>query len=222
MHRRVAALAAGLLAVVVAGPTVQTAQAADKVSTRTLLNDLTVTGEHQRGYDRAKFADWRDADGDGCDTRNEVLIKEAVDGPLVSAGCQLSRGVWFSKYDGVTTTDPSTFDIDHMVPLAEAWQSGAHRWTAGTRARFANDLRYGADLIAVTAHANRSKGEREPQDWMPERAAYRCTYLARWVAVKWRWQLRVDATEEDFLRSRLRSCGWPSVAEPMRATVTLR
>jgi hypothetical protein len=218
VHRRsLAAVAIGLAVACVGSAAVVPAQAATKVSSRALLRDLVVSGEHGRGYDRSKFADWQDADGDGCDTRDEVLISEAIDGPTVGVGCRLTRGVWFSRYDGVSTTDPSTFDIDHLVPLAEAWQSGAYRWTAGTRARYSNDLGYRADLIAVTAHSNRSKGEREPQDWMPERASYRCTYLASWVAVKWRWRLRVNAVEKDFLRSRLRTCGWPSVVKPARA-----
>jgi hypothetical protein len=198
------------------------ADAATRVSTRALLNDLVGHAEHHRGYDRDKFADWRDADGDGCDTRDEVLMHEAIDLPSISSGCRLSSGRWFSKYDGVTTTDPSNFDIDHMVPLAEAWQSGAHRWSSATRARYSNDLRYGAALIAVTAHANRSKGEQEPQDWMPERSSYRCTYLANWVAVKWRWHLKVNSAEESFLRSHLRACDWPTVVKPSRATITLR
>lgn len=226
MPRRLTAAFATAIAVVAAVATTvavpPAAEAATRVSARQLLNDLTVKAEHRLGYDRSKFADWQDVDGDGCDTRDEVLMREAVDLPNIGTGCRLSSGRWLSKYDGITTTDPSTFDIDHMVPLAEAWQSGAHRWTRGTRARYSNDLRYGAALIAVTARANRSKGEQEPQDWMPQRAAYRCTYLANWVAVKWRWQLKVNNAEADYLRSHLRACGWPTVAKPSRATIGLR
>ena len=94
------------------------AQASTKVSTRYLLNHLTVAGEHSAGYQRSKFKLWIDADHDGCDTRDEVLIAEAIKKPHVGAGCSLSGGRWFSKYDGVSTTNPSTFDIDHVVPLA--------------------------------------------------------------------------------------------------------
>ena len=222
MARRVVALLAALGTAAAGLAVVPAAHAATHVSSRTLLNQLNVAAEHERGYDRSKFADWRDTDADGCDTRDEVLISEAIDIPSVGIGCQLSSGRWLSKYDGVTTTDASTFDIDHMVPLAEAWQSGAQRWSSGTRARYSNDLRYGPSLIAVTAHANRSKGEQEPQDWMPERTAYWCSYLANWVAVKWRWHLRVDSVEAGYLRSQLRACGWPSVALPPRATIKLR
>jgi hypothetical protein len=222
VSRRLPAVVVALAAVAASFSVAPSAEAVTRVSSRQLLNDLAVHGEHHRGYDRSKFAGWRDADGDGCDTRDEVLMHEAVQLPRIGSGCRLVSGRWLSRYDGATTTDPSTFDIDHMVPLAEAWQSGAHRWSRETRGRYANDLRYGAALIAVTAHANRSKGEQEPQDWMPARTAYRCTYLANWVAVKWRWQLKVNSREADFLRSRLRACGWPSVTKPARATISLR
>ena len=195
----------------------------DGASSRRLLDELPRARERRRGYDREKFADWTDRDGDGCDTRDEVLIREAVQVPVVDPpGCSLSGGRWFSVYDGVTTPDPSSFDIDHLVPLAEAWDAGARRWTAGTRDRFANDLAFGPSLVAVTASSNRSKGDQEPHDWMPPRASHRCTYLARWVAVKWRWRLRVDGTEQAFLADRLAACGWPRVRTPERATVRLR
>ena len=118
--------------------------------------------EHVAGYDRAKFRLWVDADHDGCDTRDEVLIKEAVVKPRVGAGCTLQGGEWRSRYDGLVTKDPSSFDIDHMVPLNEAWQSGAWTWSAAKRQAFANDLGYQASLIAVSASSNRSKGDSEP------------------------------------------------------------
>ena len=191
--RILAALAviATLMSVLTAAATPSGA-AARRVSTRLLLRQLPVAGEHARGYDRGKFPLWIDADHDGCDTRDEVLIAEAVIKPRVGSGCTLSGGKWRSPYDGVTTRNPSTFDIDHLVPLAEAWQSGAWRWTTATRQRYANDLGYGPDLVAVTAHANRSKGDSEPSDYLPPRRRFDCTYEAWWVAVKWRWRLSVD------------------------------
>lgn len=218
MRRRVAlcAVLASLAAAVVAPPAEATTTT---VSTQYLLNHLTVAAEHATGYQRSKFTLWVDADHDGCDTRREVLIAEAVVKPAVRSGCTLTGGRWTSKYDGVSTTDPSTFDIDHLVPLAEAWQSGAWRWDANTRMRYANDLGYAADLVAVTAHTNRSKGDREPQAWLPPRASFDCTYMAWWVAVKWRWQLRANAAEKSFLTTRLSACGWPRVTRPARPTL---
>ena len=189
------------------------------MSTKSMLGQLVTASEHAAGYDRAKFTLWTDADHDGCDTRDEVLIQEATTRPHVGAGCALTGGTWRSRYDGVITADPSTFDIDHLVPLNEAWQSGAWNWSSATRRAYANDLSYRADLIAVTAHENRSKGDREPQDWMPDRTAYACTYLKHWVAVKWRWHLTVNATERSFLTSRLTTCGWPRDPTPTRPTI---
>jgi hypothetical protein len=195
------------------------AAARSTMSSRYLLRHLTVKAQQFAAYDRSRFKTWTDADHDGCDTRYEVLIAEAVRKPTVESGCYLSGGKWFSRYDGVRTTDPSTFDIDHLVPLAEVWRSGANHWTAGTRTRYANDLGYAGTLIAVTAHSNRSKGDREPQDWLPPRKKYDCTYEATWVAVKWRWHLAIDKHEKAFLGTALRRCGWPRVAKPARATV---
>ena len=211
-----AAIASALAVAPAAGPASATTST---MSTKSMLSQLVTASEHTAGYDRAKFTLWTDADHDGCDTRDEVLIQEATTRPHVGAGCALTGGRWRSRYDGVTTTDPSTFDIDHLVPLNEAWQSGAWNWSAATRTAYANDLSYRADLIAVSAHENRSKGDREPQDWMPDRTEYACTYLKHWVAVKWRWHLTVNAAERSFLTSQLTTCGWPRDPTPTRPAI---
>ena len=206
-------LTAGLVAAGTAPAT-----AGKRASSKYLLNQLDRGPEHIRGYDRDKFKHWVDArDADRCNAREEVLIAEAVVSPRVSTGCSLSGGKWRSRYDGVTTRDPSRFDVDHLVALNEAWQSGAWRWSANRREAFANDIGYKFSLIAVSASSNRSKGDREPQDWMPQ--LKRCAYLKEWVAVKWRWDLRVNGTERNFLRGGLRDCGWPRVAKPARPTI---
>jgi Lamin Tail Domain/Protein of unknown function (DUF1524) len=184
-------------------------------STRTLLRQLNVGIEHPAGYQRTKFPLW-DSQGGGCDTRDRVLITEAVVKPDVSSTCELTGGRWRSPYDGIRTRNPSTFDVDHLVPLAEAWQSGAWRWSTARREAYANDLGYGPDLVAVSAHANRSKGDSEPSEYLPPRTAFDCRYEAWWVAVKWRWQLKVDASEKSWLARHLRRCGWPRVTAPSR------
>jgi hypothetical protein len=190
------------------------------MSTKYMLNHLAAGSEHTAGYDRSKFTLWTDTDGDGCNARDEVLIAEARTKPHVGAGCILTGGMWRSRYDGLTTTDPSTFDIDHMVPVNEAWQSGAWNWSSATREAYANDRGYRADLIAVSAHSNPSKGDREPQDWMPERTAYACTYVKQRVAVKWRWHLKVNAAERNFLTTELAGCGWPRLPKPSRPSIS--
>ena len=172
-----------------------------------LIEQLPVVAEHRTGYSRNLFRHWVDADGDGCDTRHEVLIDEAVTAPHVGSGCRLTGGTWISPYDGVAVTDASALDIDHLVPLAEAWDSGAYAWSAQRRQAFANDLGVGWALVAVTAASNRSKGDQDPADWLPPLRSDRCTYLVDWVAVKIRWNLSVDPVERRALLQDARGCG---------------
>lgn len=221
-HRIVVTLLAGGLLVTPVVATAGSAEAAvATVSAKTLLSQLPLKAEVKSGYARTKFRHWVDADKDRCDTRKEVLIAESTKKPKVmKSTCAISGGRWTSKYDGRTTTKPSTFDIDHMVPLKEAWDSGANKWTAATREKFANDLGYGSSLVAVTASSNRSKGDRDPAAWLPPKAAYRCSYAKEWVAVKWRWKLSVDSTEKKALTRTLANCGTKvNVARPARANV---
>ena len=201
--RRSAALLAVVLVVLALTPTASYASSDDEVSARlrAAVRQLPVAAETRRGYDRDKFRHWTDADGDCQDTRDEVLDAESL---VATAGCDITEGKWRSYYDGVTTEDPSDFDIDHLVPLAESWDSGAKRWTRKTRERFANDLGDQRSLVAVTASANRSKSDRDPAEWMPARA--QCKYVRQWVAVKLRWRLTVDRPERSFLVDRAAAC----------------
>lgn len=191
------------------------AHAAEKVPAATVLAALPVSGETRDGYSRDLFRHWTIDPATGCDTRDVVLINERVSGTV--RGCSVIGGVWRSAYDGVTTSNPSSFDIDHVVPLAEAWDSGAWRWSAGTRQAFANDLGYPGSLIAVTASSNRSKSDQDPSEWLP--LAGRCTYAKQWIAVKFRWRLAVDATEKSAINRILAGCP-PLMTLPTRASIT--
>ena len=172
-----------------------------------LLEALPIEVEQRSGYDRSLFVLWVDADGDRCDTRREVLIAEAIVAPQVSAGCALSGGQWQSIYDGRSETgNGSGFDVDHLVPLAEAWDSGAHSWDSVTRRNFANDLSYEHTLVAVSASSNRQKGARDPAEWLPADRSVHCWYASAWIAVKTRWRLSVDANEARALRQIVAQC----------------
>ena len=175
-----------------------------KGTLRAAVKSLPLANENGTGYDRDGFKLWVDNDGDGCDARDEALIAEAVVKPSVGAGCSLTGGKWKSYYDGVVTTDPSTFDIDHKVPLAEAWASGASLWDSTTRQNYANDLGDPRSLTAVSASSNRSKGDSDPAEWMPKLA--QCRYTQEWVAVKIRWGLSADSAEKKKLTSLAASC----------------
>ena len=156
------------------------------------------------GYDRKFFKHWIDADKNGCDTRKEVLIAEAIVKPKKGPKCALTGGKWVSPYDGKSFTKDSGLDVDHVVPLAEAWRSGAWAWTAKQRQDFANDLSDSRVLIAVTASANRSKGDQDPKTWLPSKG--KCTYIESWVAVKVRYSLTFDTGELSVIQSYFTSC----------------
>ena len=147
------------------GPTARNAR--QEMGLREAIAQLPVAAERRDGYTRDKFRHWVDEDRDGCNTRNEVLLDEATWTPEIGPGCRLSGGRWSSYYDDVDVDEAARLDIDHMVPLAEAWDSGAYTWDAGRRQRYANDLGDPRALAAVTARANRSKADQDPADWLP-------------------------------------------------------
>jgi Protein of unknown function (DUF1524) len=142
--------------------------------------------------------------GGGCDTRDRVLIR---DGRHVVVGddCLITSGRWRSYYDGLGLKKKSRVDIDHIVPLANAWRSGAKRWSRRRRRSFANDLK-DSQLIAVSASSNRSKGDQGPEDWKPPRRKAWCLYSRWWVQVKRHWHLAVVRTERQALRRMVATC----------------
>jgi len=189
------------------------------VSSSSLLTELVVTNEaFGSSYKRSSFRHWIDADSNGCDTRRDVLAAESTK----RVSCRtLTGGLWVSAFDGATTKNASGFDVDHMVPLKEAWESGAHSWDSATRTSFANDLSYEHSLIAVSARSNRSKSDRDPNNWMPPASSFHCQYVGRWIAVKYRWSLAVDPAEKSYLESKVASCGSAAdVVAPQKASVT--
>ena len=111
-----------------------------------------------------------------------------------------------SVYDGVPTNTPSDFDIDHLVPLAEAWDSGASEWDPDRRAAFANALDSPEALVAVSASSNRSKSDKDPAEWLPPDETYWCRYATDWVKVKSDWGLSVDPAEKSSLTQVLQGC----------------
>ena len=171
-----------------------------------LLATIRVVPEYTVGYDRDLFPHWKDLDGDGCDTRKEVLIRDSRTKAVVGSSCAILRGTWYSPYDGSTWTNPSDVDIDHVVALNEAWQSGAYAWSTQQRTNYANDLTDSRTLLAVTDSVNQSKSDKDPSSWLPSLDSYRCTYLANWVSVKARWSLAMDEAEHSVVKSGLAGC----------------
>ncbi|MFC5157102.1 HNH endonuclease family protein, partial [Streptomyces amakusaensis] len=165
------------------------------------VSRLPVTTEDRTGYNRDSFRHWNAGlnPTDGCNTRAEVLISEAVTAPAVGARCALTGGSWWSYYDDQTVTSAGSLDIDHMVPLAEAWDSGASDWTPQRRESYANDQGQPSSLVAVTARSNRQKSDQDPAQWLPPAPDALCRYLSEWTATKLRWNLTADEAEQDRL-----------------------
>ena len=173
---------------------------------------LVVSEDNSTKYNRTLFKHWIDADKDGCSTRAEVLIEEAIVKPKIGLKCKLTGGKWLSAYDGKTVTNSSLLDVDHMVPLAEAWRSGAWKWTPAQRQAFANDLENSEALIAVTLSTNRSKSDRDPALWMPVKD--KCTYTANWISIKTKYSLTIDLKESVKLSALLTECGLQAAEIP--------
>jgi hypothetical protein len=182
----------------------QTDRAANEQPQRSMPNGsggLRIAPELPRdGYSRDQFGDgWSDADGDGCDARCEVLKLQRL-----AAVPGLGGPGWFSVYDGEITSDPSEFDVDHVVALAEAWDSGASGWSAERREQFANEI--GPELIAVSAASNRSKGDDDPAEWQPSRQEAWCDFISDWVSVKKKWDLAADPAEMRAIKNISAGC----------------
>ena len=166
-------------------------------------------------YDRKLWKHWIDEDKDCQNTRHEVLIEESLT-PVTfktDKGCRVVSGSWLGAYSGEIFTDASLLDIDHLVPLKEAHESGGFDWDADRRRDYANDLSDPNTLIAVDRGLNRQKGAGDPAEWLPPNQVYLVEYAEAWVAVKRKWGLTADAREIAALRKIL----GPAAELPMLA-----
>ncbi|KAJ7576007.1 hypothetical protein C8J56DRAFT_826993 [Mycena floridula] len=171
---------------------------------KTYLAALTVAVDSNvPAYARTEFKTWDIISGT-CDTRETVLKRDAIS-IVVNSACTATSGSWVSPYDNVATTLASDLDIDHIVPLKEAWISGARDWTAAQREAFANDLTR-PQLVAVTDNLNESKGDKDIAEWVPPLASYVCTYVRAWVTVKHFYNLTIDSAEKAAITSYLAKC----------------
>lgn len=155
------------------------------------------------GYDRSKFPHWITQDR-RCDTREKVLQR---DGTHVQTDhdCYPSSGSWISAYDGKTINRPSNVQIDHVVPLGNAWRSGAAEWSQSRRRAFANDLQV-PQLVAVSAKSNDRKSDQSPDQWMPSNGKFHCEYVKSYILVKAKYDLTITSTESQKLKNVLSHC----------------
>jgi hypothetical protein len=199
------------------GEVVTTARDAPSAeAARLQLSELRVRAAgSMAGYSREEFPHWSDArefgwklpeetpDPDSCDARDAALIRDGKS-ERVEESCDVVSGSWVDPYGGGTYTDPADIDVDHVVPLANAWRSGASSWDAAERERFANVPR---DLLSVDDGLNQSKGDKGPEAWKPPRKAYWCAYSRRWIGIKHAWDLSVTDAERSALEQMLGTCG---------------
>ncbi len=195
------------------GSSGSSAPAADGGSALAALGTLAVKGRAPKtGYDRLAFGQaWADVDHNGCDTRNDVLRRDLSPYVLKSGtkGCVVVSGTLHDPYSGRTIAfargadTSSLVQIDHVVPLSDAWQKGAQQWTAPKRTALANDL---LNLLAVDGPLNQSKSDGDAATWLPPSTGYRCSYAARQIAVKAKYGLWVTTAEKDAMRRILATC----------------
>ncbi|MBO0609472.1 HNH endonuclease [Myceligenerans salitolerans] len=170
------------------------------------LNAITVRAEGPRtGYSRSLFPHWT-SQGGNCNTREAVLRR---DGRNVTVGtdCYPTSGSWYSEFDGQTRTVPSQISVDHVVALAEAWDSGASSWSTSRRQAFANDLS-GPQLIAVTTEVNSSKSDKDIAEWVPPLSSKRCAFAKMVIHTKYRWDLSMDPAEKSAAQTYLNYCSY--------------
>ena len=167
-------------------------------------------------YDRDRFGEaWADVDGNGCNQRDDVLLRDAVPGSTTvqrQGACDhdVLAGSWVDPYTGgefslddlKDLAQAQAVQIDHLVPLAEAWRSGASGWSGRDREAYANDL---AVLTATAGATNASKSDSDPASWLP-RKDFQCGYALRWIAVKDAYALAVDDSEAAALTTMLGRC----------------
>ena len=162
-------------------------------------------------YVREDWKHWIDEDKDCQNTRHEVLIEESLKAVTFKSDkqCQVATGEWLAPFTGDTVTDATKLDVDHMIPLKNAHDSGGWAWDAGMKSAYANEMAYSDHLIAVTASANRKKGAKGPEGWKPPNQDYWCDYAIDWVQIKADWGLSATKAEWTALQAMIATCDSP-------------
>jgi len=178
----------------------------DSIST---LNSLEVKGRAPKtGYSRAQFPHWSDLDRNGCDARNDILKRDLTEVvfKVGTRDCKVLSGVLLDPFSNKVltfTSIKSAVDIDHVVALSNAWQTGAAYFDRNIRSQIANDP---LNLLAVDAKLNRQKGDADAATWLPPNKAFRCEYVSRQVSVKAKYSLWVTSPEKEAILRVLSNC----------------
>jgi hypothetical protein len=174
-----------------------------------VLAQIAINGRAPKtGYARTQFGDgWKPVDS--CDMRNFILARDMTATTFVSPTCKVSSGVLLDPYTGKTilfergSQTSANVQIDHVVALSDAWQKGAQQLSASVRAGLANDP---LELLAVDGPANQQKGDGDAATWLPSNKPFRCSYVARQIAVKKKYSLWMTRSEHDAIAGILQTC----------------
>ncbi len=196
-------------------PAAAGAPAVESMSTRDRLAALRIddSPHSSSGYSREDWPHWADTDRNGCDARQDALIAWSIVPATVNrtGTCKVVGGQWVSPYDLKASNNPSDFDVDHLVPLENAYESGGWQWDSTRRRAYANDQSL---LVVASASSNRQKGSDAPDQWRPSNRDSWCAYADGWVRAKVKWGLTATTSERDALGRMLDTCGdgapvWP-------------
>ena len=170
-------------------------------------------------YSRSQWKHWVDEDGDCQDARQEALISESLVAVTFESErkCRVATGRWYGAFTGTFAEAPGDLDIDHLVPLKNAHDSGGWAWSSIRKQEYANYLVDADHLIAVTKGANRSKGAKGPEEWRPPNEGYWCQYATDWTEVKKEWGLTMTQKETEAVIDMLDTCEEPVEVKSMRA-----
>ena len=211
-------LAIALIGAISASGFIETAQAttfsqAAEVTAVSALSTLPVKGRAPKtGYTRAQFGQtWADVDRNGCDTRNDMLKRDLTEivYKVKTRNCVVESGILIDRYSGETinfvrgNVTSMEVQIDHVVALSNAWQTGAFKLSVTQRTALANDP---LNLFAVKGRLNSQKGDGDAATWLPPLKSFRCTYVAQQIAVKAKYSLWVTAPEKDAMTRILAAC----------------
>jgi len=203
-------------------PSSPTSIPTSKISTPSMELAVAEVPTDLPDYDRGDWKHWVDEDGDCQNARHEVLVHESlVDVKFKKTNnCQVATGEWLDPFTGETITDATKLDVDHMVPLKNAHDSGGWAWDKDRKKAYANYMMYEDHLIAVTASANRKKGAKGPEDWKPSNEAYWCDYAKDWIEIKSQWKLTATNLEWTALQEMTETCGQAIAITSVSAEVT--
>lgn len=168
-----------------------------------ILDSVTIGDSQDVDYARSEWKHWSDLDGNGCDSREDVLIASGSGVVSDPGTCKITAGSWVEPYANITITDSSKIDIDHVVALSYAAANGGQALSADQKQQLANDP---ANLYISKASENRSKGDKGPSEYMPPNAGFQCQYVSSFVTVINKYDLTMPKSDADAVRKVLEKC----------------